>query len=186
MNLNLGRSIIISVLCSLALIGTASAASDDKGTVVPPAPAGRVPLGVTVVETELVATAWRASKLIGTKFIMSPAIRSGNRRSVRKHRREVDGGDCGGWRLSRGRQTPGCDTGAPIHPDCPKGDTSGSHKGGTQETASLRVRSGSRLADNESSSSNMQHTRELLPTLMERREPGDDRAGRNRCRCTRL
>jgi sporulation protein YlmC with PRC-barrel domain len=67
MNLNLGRSIIISVLCSLALIGTASAQTDDKGTVVPPVPAGRVPLGVTVVETELVATGWRASKLIGTK-----------------------------------------------------------------------------------------------------------------------
>ena len=67
MNLNLGRSIIISVLCSLALIGTASAQSDDKGAVVPPVPAGKVPLGVTIVETELIATGWRASKLIGTK-----------------------------------------------------------------------------------------------------------------------
>ena len=140
MNLNLGRSIIISVICSLALIGTASAASDDKGAVVPPVPAGKVPLGVTVVETELVATGWRASKLIGTKVQNDPAIRWGNRRSDREHRREVDGGGCGGWRFSRGRQTPGCDTGAPIHPDCPKGDTSGSHKGGAEETPSLCVR----------------------------------------------
>src|SRR4051812_42048099 len=65
MNLNLGRSIIIPVFFSLAMIGTASAESNDKGTVVPPAPAGRVPLGVTVVETDLIATGWRASKLIG-------------------------------------------------------------------------------------------------------------------------
>ena len=67
MNLNLGRSIIIPVFFSLAMIGTVSAERHDKGAVVPPAPAGKVPLGVTVVETELVATGWRASKLIGTK-----------------------------------------------------------------------------------------------------------------------
>jgi sporulation protein YlmC with PRC-barrel domain len=65
MNLKLGRNIIVSALCSLAFISAASATNDDKGTVVPPVPAGKVTLGVTVVETDLVATGWRASKLIG-------------------------------------------------------------------------------------------------------------------------
>jgi sporulation protein YlmC with PRC-barrel domain len=65
MNLKLGRNIIVSALCSLAFISAASATSHDKGTVVPPVPAGKVTLGVTVVETDLVATGWRASKLIG-------------------------------------------------------------------------------------------------------------------------
>jgi sporulation protein YlmC with PRC-barrel domain len=65
MNLKLGRNIIVSALCSLAFISAAFATSHDKGAVVPPVPAGKVTLGVTVVETDLVATGWRASKLIG-------------------------------------------------------------------------------------------------------------------------
>jgi sporulation protein YlmC with PRC-barrel domain len=65
MNMKLGRKIVVAALCSVVLISSASAAEEKKETVVPPVPAGKVTLGVTVVETDLVATGWRASKLIG-------------------------------------------------------------------------------------------------------------------------
>jgi len=73
--------VIIAALCGIALAGsvvaedkgkTAAAQKDsnaagqndkDKKEVEAPV-AGRVPLGVTVVEADLVATGWRASKLM--------------------------------------------------------------------------------------------------------------------------
>lgn len=65
MDMKLGKKIVIAALCSIALVSVPAAAQEKKEAVVPPTPAGMVPLGVTVVETDLIATGWRASKLIG-------------------------------------------------------------------------------------------------------------------------
>jgi hypothetical protein len=75
------KTFVICAACSVALMGGAMAqqqkdkpAEKDKGSesktkeekaLMPPAVAGRVILGVEVVEADLVATGWRASKLIG-------------------------------------------------------------------------------------------------------------------------
>lgn len=65
MDMKLGKKIVIAALCSIALVSVPAAAQEKKEAVVPSTPAGIVPLGVTVVETDLIATGWRASKLIG-------------------------------------------------------------------------------------------------------------------------
>ncbi|PTR16174.1 PRC-barrel domain protein [Nitrosospira sp. Nsp2] len=81
MNLKSIKAIVICAACSVALMGGAmaqqpkdKAAEKDKGSesktkeekaVMPPAIAGKVILGVEVIEADLVATGWRASKLIG-------------------------------------------------------------------------------------------------------------------------
>lgn len=82
MNLKLVKITVVSAVCSIALMGGAIAeqhkdkASDkdkssesksesEKKALMPPAVAGKVILGVDVVETDLIATGWRASKLIG-------------------------------------------------------------------------------------------------------------------------
>lgn len=75
------KTFVICAACSVALIGGAMAqqqkdkpAEKDKGSesrtkeekaLMPPAVAGRVILGVEIIEADLVATGWRASKLIG-------------------------------------------------------------------------------------------------------------------------
>jgi sporulation protein YlmC with PRC-barrel domain len=74
MNLKLVKAIVASAVCSVALMGVAVAEQDkdkssesmsEKKTLMPPAVAGKVVLGVDVIEADLVATGWRASKLIG-------------------------------------------------------------------------------------------------------------------------
>ena len=73
MNWKNSCSVIIAALCGIALAGgvvaedkdKTAAARKDSNTAVAEAPvAGRLPLGVTVVEADLVATGWRASKLM--------------------------------------------------------------------------------------------------------------------------
>jgi sporulation protein YlmC with PRC-barrel domain len=59
MNLKIATNIIPSALLSLALIGVAIAQQQDQAPV-----AGKVTLGVAVAQTELIASGWRASKLI--------------------------------------------------------------------------------------------------------------------------
>jgi sporulation protein YlmC with PRC-barrel domain len=59
MELKLAKTFILSVFCSLALMGGATAQSQEEAPV-----AGRAMLGITVAESELVAKGWRASKLI--------------------------------------------------------------------------------------------------------------------------
>jgi sporulation protein YlmC with PRC-barrel domain len=77
MNLKLVKTTVVSAVCSVALMGSAIAAEpkeatekapeskSEKKAVAPPAIAGKVVLGVEVVEADLVATGWRASKVIG-------------------------------------------------------------------------------------------------------------------------
>ena len=61
MKINIAEKKIVSIFSSLALVSViaAMAYAQDKAPV-----AGIVPLGVAVVETEAVATGWRASKLM--------------------------------------------------------------------------------------------------------------------------
>jgi sporulation protein YlmC with PRC-barrel domain len=61
MKINIAEKKIVSIFSSLALVSViaAMAYAQDKAPV-----AGLVPLGVAVVETEAVATGWRASKLM--------------------------------------------------------------------------------------------------------------------------
>jgi sporulation protein YlmC with PRC-barrel domain len=61
MKINVVEKKIVSIFSSLALVSViaAMAYAQDKAPV-----AGLVPLGVAVVETEAVATGWRASKLM--------------------------------------------------------------------------------------------------------------------------
>jgi hypothetical protein len=56
---------VLSSMISAPLVVQSAAAEPPKA----PAPpvAGKVPLGLTVAETELVATGWRGSKLIGAE-----------------------------------------------------------------------------------------------------------------------
>ena len=61
MKINVVEKKIVTIFSSLALVSViaATAYAQDKAAV-----AGLVPLGVAVVETEAVATGWRASKLM--------------------------------------------------------------------------------------------------------------------------
>jgi sporulation protein YlmC with PRC-barrel domain len=61
MKINVVEKKIVTIFSSLALVSViaATAYAQDKAPV-----AGLVPLGVAVVETEAVATGWRASKLM--------------------------------------------------------------------------------------------------------------------------
>jgi hypothetical protein len=58
---------VISGLAAEGQTGKSSESSESSKRIVPPAPAGRMILGVTIAEAELVATGWRASKLIGAQ-----------------------------------------------------------------------------------------------------------------------
>lgn len=75
MNRTLTSTVIVTSLCGLLLIGEATAEKDrEKSSASSPAAvaapvAGVVPLGVTVAETQLIATGWRASKLIGAEVL---------------------------------------------------------------------------------------------------------------------
>ena len=61
MKINVAEKKIVTIFSSFALVSViaATAYAQDKAPV-----AGLVPLGVAVVETEAVATGWRASKLM--------------------------------------------------------------------------------------------------------------------------
>jgi sporulation protein YlmC with PRC-barrel domain len=61
MNVNVAEKRVVSIFFSVALMSVIAtmANAQDKAPV-----AGLVPLGVAVVETEAVATGWRASKLM--------------------------------------------------------------------------------------------------------------------------
>jgi hypothetical protein len=61
MNLNIAKTIIGSVLCSLALMSCTTAQQQDAAPV-----AGKMTLGVVVQKVELIAVGWRASRLIHT------------------------------------------------------------------------------------------------------------------------
>jgi sporulation protein YlmC with PRC-barrel domain len=78
MNLKLVKTTVVSAVCSIALVGGALAeehkdkatekapeSKSEKKALMPPAVAGKVVLGVDVVEADLIATGWRASKLVG-------------------------------------------------------------------------------------------------------------------------
>lgn len=67
MNRTLTSTVIVTSLCGLLLIGEATAEKDKPPAAAPIA--GVVPLGVTVAETQLIATGWRASKLIGADVL---------------------------------------------------------------------------------------------------------------------
>lgn len=70
MNRTLTSTVIVTSLCGLLLIGEATAEKDKPPAAAAAAPiAGVVPLGVTVAETQLIATGWRASKLIGADVL---------------------------------------------------------------------------------------------------------------------
>jgi sporulation protein YlmC with PRC-barrel domain len=64
MNLNIAKSLIATALCSLALLGIATAQQQSQQAQEKAPIAGVATLGVAVVETEAVATGWRASKLM--------------------------------------------------------------------------------------------------------------------------
>jgi hypothetical protein len=57
--------VLPSVLASVVLVGSAAGAEPPKA---PPAPvAGKVTLGLTIAETELIAVGYRGSKLLGAE-----------------------------------------------------------------------------------------------------------------------
>jgi len=60
---SIAKNIFAAALCGLVL--TSAIAADKDRSPVPVA--GVVPLGVTVAETALITTGWRAGKLIGTE-----------------------------------------------------------------------------------------------------------------------
>jgi sporulation protein YlmC with PRC-barrel domain len=55
---------IIALIVSLAVFALPMAAFAES----PPPTAGKIPLGVTVTEAELIATGWRVSKLVGASI----------------------------------------------------------------------------------------------------------------------
>jgi sporulation protein YlmC with PRC-barrel domain len=59
MNLNIAKSFVLAALASVALAATAAGQKSE-----PPPIAGEATLGVTVAETAVIATGWRASKLM--------------------------------------------------------------------------------------------------------------------------
>ena len=68
MNIKIAQRVLVSTLCSLALMSViaVSGQAQDKSpqTQDKPPVAGIVPLGVAVIETQAVATGWRASNLM--------------------------------------------------------------------------------------------------------------------------
>lgn len=69
MNRTLTSTVIVTSLCGLLLIGEATAEKGKPPTAAAAPVAGLVPLGVTIAETQLIATGWRASKLIGAEVL---------------------------------------------------------------------------------------------------------------------
>ncbi|HYE35783.1 PRC-barrel domain-containing protein [Methylocaldum sp.] len=64
MELKLGKTLILSTLCSLALMGDATAQAQEEAAPI----AGQSTLGVTVIQHEVIAKGWRASKLINANI----------------------------------------------------------------------------------------------------------------------
>ncbi|TMH30589.1 MAG: PRC-barrel domain containing protein [Betaproteobacteria bacterium] len=62
MNLNIAKSLAIAAFSSIALLTVAMAAQDAATSTTPIA--GKATLGVSVAETAVIATGWRASKLL--------------------------------------------------------------------------------------------------------------------------
>jgi hypothetical protein len=64
MNRKITALVLPTLFAGLVLTGNVTAETPKP----PPAPvAGKIPIGVTIAETELIATGWRGSKLLGAE-----------------------------------------------------------------------------------------------------------------------